>query len=163
MSSDTQSFNIGAASIYQYALIGVLGAMALLGCALFVRSRIDQARRIREGPTQHDHPDKFHDRPRLYETYLGSNLADCEWHAIMPFSVHSVASSLNTPTKSGSTDVDPLASGPLRITTIIVMPFLPSLPSLGSPNDECPPYLEIGITKVAVPSSGTRESVSSGQ
>ncbi|KAJ6523092.1 hypothetical protein DFH09DRAFT_1190714 [Mycena vulgaris] len=175
MSSQSQPFNPKGSTIYRYAIVGALGIVALIGCALFVRSRIDERRRVRNGPPLGVGGDAsaLADRPRLYEAYLGSiqgAWTDYGWQDIMPLSLHSGGSWPQNSNKHVSTDVDPLTSAQSRIAMIIAMPSRRGAPpgpthtplqSPSSEDDLTLPYFEIGITDVDVRVE-QRESLNSG-
>ncbi|KAJ6528722.1 hypothetical protein DFH09DRAFT_157062 [Mycena vulgaris] len=177
MSSQSQPFNAKGSTIYRYAIVGALGVVALIGCALFVRSRIDERRRVRNGPPLGVGGDAsaLADRPRLYEAYLESihgAWADYGWQDIMPLSLHSAGSWPQNSNKHVSIDLDPLTSAQSRIAMIIAMPSRRDTPpgpthgvtppqSPSSEDDPTLPHFEIGITDVDVRGE-RRESLNSG-
>ncbi|KAJ7088066.1 hypothetical protein B0H15DRAFT_296729 [Mycena belliarum] len=160
MSTQTQAFNTSAT--YRYAIVGVLGVVAILGVGLFIRSRIQERRRAREGPQlvpSRGTAGGVEKRPRLFDAYLDKSdvLGDYGWGDIMPLSSHPVPASPQNPAKnvSLSLDLDPaLASALSRVAALILMPC-PGPPLSGHAHDgleeeSTVPYVEVGTIDVEI-------------
>ncbi|KAJ7108152.1 hypothetical protein C8R44DRAFT_986757 [Mycena epipterygia] len=162
--SRTGSFDPHSSTTYRYAVAAALGVIVLISFALFVRSRILEHRQGPTLPIVRRLGNAITEKPRLYEAYLGSDvalLANCEWQEIMPLSVYRPSSWPQSSTKRISHDEEPFASVPSKLSIFISMPFpnpttrgiiLPQASGDAVPEGDPPlPYLEIGIADIDAP------------
>ncbi|KAJ7495152.1 hypothetical protein FB451DRAFT_1213470, partial [Mycena latifolia] len=182
MSSENQPFNVHSTTIYRYAVVGALAAVALIGGALFFRSRFEERLRGVQEPTLVEGSFRGGQKewPLLFEAYLvylrgsGGALAEYRWHEIMPLSLQHLSSRAPNQTKNVSSDKDPPLSGPSTVITIVAMPRPSSPPSASADvdappehsknsleNDESLPHVEIGVVDVEVRTE-TREGTHPG-
>ncbi|KAJ7476433.1 hypothetical protein FB451DRAFT_1243213 [Mycena latifolia] len=181
MSSENQPFNVHSTTIYRYAVVGALAAVALIGGALFFRSRFEERLRGVQEPTLvGTSRGGQKERPLLFDAYLvylgssGGALTDYGWHEIMPLSLQHLSSRPQNPTKNVPSDKDPPLSGPSTVITIIAMPHPSSPPSTSAEviarpehsktsleNDDSLPHVEIGVVDVEVRTE-TREGTNPG-
>ncbi|KAJ7113190.1 hypothetical protein C8R44DRAFT_856164 [Mycena epipterygia] len=168
MSTPTGAFDTHSSTAYRYAIVAALGVVALIGCGLFIRSRIMEHRQPSMRIVR-NLGEAVQEKPRLYEAYLGSGdgwLADCEWGGVMPLSVYRIGRSSwpQNSTKRVSHDQEPLGSVPSKLAIFIGMPFshmhtegTRQQDSSGDvvPEEDPPlPYLEIGTADLDVPPQG---------
>ncbi|KAJ7088073.1 hypothetical protein B0H15DRAFT_949886 [Mycena belliarum] len=182
MSVPTVPFDVQASSVSRYAIVCVLGVVAFLGLAIFVRSRLVERRRVHNRPQLvpwrriYCLAGALGKRPPLLEVYLDpGRVGEYAWCQIMVRYLHSYAPAAYQAkplsvqnidawppsAKTVSNDLNPLASTVSRIAAIILMPC-PSVPThypVGN-TDEPIPHIEIGALDVVVrPATKERESM----
>ncbi|KAJ7608035.1 hypothetical protein DFH06DRAFT_1486334 [Mycena polygramma] len=136
--------------VYQYALAGAVGLIALIVFALCLRARVLERRRARNAPLTSALSD-LEKKPRLYDAYLDDSGTGELWHEIMPVSSHPVGPPSTNPSKNVPIDTNPLMSTLSTVALLIAMPAPSHNPPSRDPESGPDlPHLEIGVADVEV-------------
>ncbi|KAJ7764145.1 hypothetical protein DFH07DRAFT_812067 [Mycena maculata] len=151
MATPNASFNVHSSTVYRYAIVGVLGTVALIGVVLFMHSRVVERRRARYGPVRVSvmHGTALPEKPTLCEAYLATDheKGTAAWDATMPLSLRT--DDIRAPNLMGKISLDKdVVSTLLTVMMLIEMPSSLPPPSSEDGGDHPLPYLEIGSAGV---------------